>query len=823
MLTTPTKTSKHFYIILILSLVMIKFALSAPNIRQTQSEDVPEIFLNILSCVEEETTISNKKCLNNNIRFEQKKYQMNNFAKKENEDFLLQISEQKKYDSARLFYGLTNEGRYFFSNESSYSDEFNVDIDEETFIDNEFYFLNPIKDSKNLFVSIKNSTNKENKYLFSINSYNSMVELYDLNNGNNDYIIWSFHKFFNIDPDDYFFPFDYELFEIKDRAEYIIVFIPQMNIDELILDVNFMIKFRFQTFDTNAYEYRGALTYEDFLDTKILNIVLMKDKNRLVVLSLNETVIEYQPPPVYAYRRRVDTTREKRLTEYYQKSYKFNLKFYNSNLKRLFYIKDVELNNALSNHYQGGDLFIKSLYLNFFGYPFVFLIYLDNYYNSFICDLFYMNFEQFKNNENTLNPIRPPYLQINNEGFDIEESPNEFIKVKDTQVVFIYVIRMYSNELIIKLIDLDIYNGQFNQRSFYINLENYFPTQIKGFAYNNHLMFSSTGGIVNNNNGYYNNINFAEYLSMFMIFGYANGTDSTIDISKFLFKKNNEGDNNFFDFLYKNLTIENDIFGYVPIGIIKLVHIPEEISISLSYLGNEVDNPLEGPFIGSNCFPYYEENCVEIDYRIKQNKSIIKTSEYYYIDYQYILVDIELYSEGEIGGGEIGGGGSDEVVGEPQERRRLQDELNRNINFEHPLTPFYYGRINRLQFKLCHEYCETCYELDESKDNHRCSSCLPQYQYDYLYFTNQKEKNPETCVPEGYYYDIAKKDISLCNSIEHKYYINTTDNKRICFPNEDKNKCPSSYPLYNETRKECYYCDFERFKNGECTANDLTI
>ena len=143
---------------------MIKFALSAPNIRQTQSEDVPEIFLNILSCIEEDPTISNKKCLNNNIRirFEQKKYQMNNFAKKENEDFLLQISEQKKYDSSRLFYGLTNEGRYFFSNKSSYSDEFNVNIDEETFIDNEFYYLNPIKDSKNLFVSIKNSTNKEN-------------------------------------------------------------------------------------------------------------------------------------------------------------------------------------------------------------------------------------------------------------------------------------------------------------------------------------------------------------------------------------------------------------------------------------------------------------------------------------------------------------------------------------------------------------------------------------------------------------------------------------------------------------------------------------
>ena len=324
--TTPTKISKHFYIILILSLVMIKFALSAPNIRQTQSEDVPEIFINILSCVEEEPTISNKKCLNNNIRFEQKKYQMNNFAKKENEDFLLQISEQKKYDSARLFYGLTNEGRYFFSNESSYSDEFNVDIDEETFIDNEFYFLNPIKDSKNLFVSIKNSPNKENKYLFSINSYNSMVELYDLNNDDNNYIIWSFHEFFKLDPDDYFFPFDYELFEIKDRNEYAIVFIPQMNIYEDILDVTFMKKFRFQSLDINAFEERGSITYQDYLYTKILNVFFMDDSSTLAILYISET--DY---------------------------FKLNLKFYNTNLKPLSYIKDVELNNQLIEDYEGED------------------------------------------------------------------------------------------------------------------------------------------------------------------------------------------------------------------------------------------------------------------------------------------------------------------------------------------------------------------------------------------------------------------------------------------------------------------------------------
>ena len=81
---------------------------------------------------------------------------------------------------------------------------------------------------------------------------------------------------------------------------------------------------------------------------------------------------------------------------------------------------------------------------------------------------------------------------------------------------------------------------------------------------------------------------------------------------------------------------------------------------------------------------------------------MIKTSEYYYIDYQYILVDeMQLYEE------------------YPEDGRHLQDELNMMINNEHPfddpLNRFYFGRINRLQFKLCHEYCETCYELVKIK------------------------------------------------------------------------------------------------------------
>ena len=45
-----------------------------------------------------------------------------------------------------------------------------------------------------------------------------MVELYDLNSDNNNYILWSFHKFFKLDPDEYFFPFDYEVLQNQRKS-----------------------------------------------------------------------------------------------------------------------------------------------------------------------------------------------------------------------------------------------------------------------------------------------------------------------------------------------------------------------------------------------------------------------------------------------------------------------------------------------------------------------------------------------------------------------------------------------------------------------------
>ena len=148
--------------------------------------------------------------------------------------------------------------------------EFNIKIEEEFLENSDFLNLYKIQDSKSLFVSIKN-INKKNQYLFSINSYDSMVELYDLNNNDNNYFVWSFNKFFNLDENDYYFPFEFELFELKDKSEYIIAFIPFSIVEEYILDVSFIKKFRFKSFDKDTYEELSSINYEDYFNCIIIN------------------------------------------------------------------------------------------------------------------------------------------------------------------------------------------------------------------------------------------------------------------------------------------------------------------------------------------------------------------------------------------------------------------------------------------------------------------------------------------------------------------------------------------------------------------------
>ena len=183
----------------------------------------------------EEPFLSNEQCFNNKIIFSHKNYQAHNFAMNKKGDLVIEFTEYKEDElsSSRLFYGLTKEGRYFFSNETEYTYESNIDVDEFEFWDYGYYgyydYYN-LHNSKSLFVSIKNEPNKENQYLFTINTFNFMVELHNLTNDNNSYQVWNFNQFFDLDYGDYAFPYEYFLFELKKESAYIIVFIPKIDI-----------------------------------------------------------------------------------------------------------------------------------------------------------------------------------------------------------------------------------------------------------------------------------------------------------------------------------------------------------------------------------------------------------------------------------------------------------------------------------------------------------------------------------------------------------------------------------------------------------------
>ena len=74
-------------------------------------------------------------------------------------------------------------------------------------------------------------------------------------------------------------------------------------------------------------------------------------------------------------------------------------------------------------------------------------------------------------------------------------------------------------------------------------------------------------------------------------------------------------------------------------------------------------------------------------------------------------------------------------------------------------------------------------------------SCLEIYQYDYF------NEYPSNCVPFDYFNDKEEQKLIKCNNTNSKYYINSTNNKKICF--KMTYDCPSDYHYLNISSNEC--------------------
>ena len=348
-------------------------------------------------------SLNNEQCFNNILKFDHKHYQASNLAMSKNGDLVIEFSEDNEISSSRLFYGLTKDGRYFFKNQSSYTYELNINYENmESLV--HFDLNNKIT---NLFISITNDPNEGNQYLLSINSYYSIIELHDFNNDYNNHYTWTFQTFFNLEKNNYLFPYEPNLIEIPEENTYIIAFFPKFNITADILDIDFMKKFRIKSFDNDAYEEISNIKYSDFLNNKILNIILMEDLETLVVITYMTGNVLF--------------------------------KLYNYDLVPLNNDNEIYLEINLYNDFQE-DIFLKAIYLNdnyiLLIYPSTIGLYFDLNIIDYdeICRTMSMNyyitmFDEFLSDLIKINDIKLVYICTNIvfEGYSLQTSNNLII------------------------------------------------------------------------------------------------------------------------------------------------------------------------------------------------------------------------------------------------------------------------------------------------------------------------------------------------------------------------------------------------------------
>lgn len=127
--------------------LLIIFILFLSNLNIFFCEDKNNLEIIFHSSIEIDLSINDTNYFNNIIKFNNKNYKSGKFAINNKGDLILELSDNNDINS-RLFYGLTKEGRYLFNNKSSYTQEINININQQILSNNKGY------NDFSLFVSI---------------------------------------------------------------------------------------------------------------------------------------------------------------------------------------------------------------------------------------------------------------------------------------------------------------------------------------------------------------------------------------------------------------------------------------------------------------------------------------------------------------------------------------------------------------------------------------------------------------------------------------------------------------------------------------------
>ena len=386
------------------------------------------------------------------------------------------------------------------------------------------------------------------------------------------------------------------------------------------------------------------------------------------------------------------------------------------------------------------DIGIFAYYINNqYSYPKMLIekIELDNF-----TDLFQFDLNNIIIGENQFNtePFLNDLIKINDKRFSLISSS------QDKLVLYIILFDLYNNQqnIKIRLYKIDIYN-LYNYTIF---------SDISSIMYNNYLTLSMS---VCNSLKCENELE-DNYFTVLLFFNYFNGSDYNINItSYFENKENTDNDNDDIIIPFQNLfQIDNNIFGY-QIQKIKIISIPNEII--LYYLGRLTSKSevKEGDEVLSS----------GIELIITPKNDTLKNDSTYFIEYQCLISELDYDKFNNF---------SYKIYDYPENFSVDQrDEFNENIQT-------YYGKTLKIEFKLCHENCKSCYSIGKSKNLTKCEECKDNY----------------------------------------KYFLDGNTNTKTCFPYEEN--CPKEFPSINsDNNLECEMCTIDDVLNNKCYIDNPTL
>lgn len=211
-------------------------------------------------------TISNNECFNNIIKFSDKRYRAGAFAKNKNGDIVIEYSS----DASRLFYGLRKDGKYFFNKTS-------VKVIENIKSDGG---LTDRFESQNIFVSLEDDINKDNQYLLSISTYQTLVELHNLQN--DEYAVRQY--FYFIGKEVYSFRFSLLEAHINNKNIYFCVYIPKNDTQTIVYSIK---KFGFTGFTLTTYDAINNSQFYNILLYRIQSCFIIDEEEIIVVFFIN--------------------------------------------------------------------------------------------------------------------------------------------------------------------------------------------------------------------------------------------------------------------------------------------------------------------------------------------------------------------------------------------------------------------------------------------------------------------------------------------------------------------------------------------------------